>query len=151
MEGRGVQLATSPGYYRSLPALFTGCSKPPAASLRHTQSGADDEMHLPRPSGRRSPAGSLSRRISSCDRSVRSCDRSSVGSACLHHLPGGKSQRRSQKLPGYEGGREGVGESPASEKVSACDERTSAGYGCKEAMGGLVPTADLRLAQKRVS
>src|SRR5919199_1526221 len=82
---------------------------------------------------------------------IPSCNRSSVGSACLHCLPGGEPQRRSQKITGYEGGREGVGESPASEKVPACDERTSAGYGRKEATGGLVPTADLRLAQKRVS
>src|SRR5215204_5069040 len=48
---------TSPGHYRSLPALFTGCSKPPAGSLR--LSGAGEDVHSPRLSGRRSPAGSL--------------------------------------------------------------------------------------------
>ena len=40
---------------------------------------------------------------------------------------------------------------PASEKVPACDERAPAGYGGKEATGGLVTRADLWLAQERVS
>src|SRR5215218_9227174 len=62
----GSPSATSPGHYTSLPAPFTGCSKPPAGSRHH--SGAGEDVHSPRPSGRRSPAGSLERRISSCNR-----------------------------------------------------------------------------------
>src|SRR5215218_147301 len=55
--GPGSPSATSPGLYTRLPAPSTGCSRPPEASLH--PSGAEEAMHSPPPSGRRSPAGWL--------------------------------------------------------------------------------------------
>jgi hypothetical protein len=49
-------------HYRSLPALFTGCSKPPARSLR--LSGAGEDVHSPRLSERRSPSANCGCSIS---------------------------------------------------------------------------------------
>src|SRR5215212_9284997 len=61
-DGRpGSPSATSPGHYTRLPAPFTGCSKPPAGSRHH--SGAGEDVHSPRPRGRRSPAGSLAENL----------------------------------------------------------------------------------------
>src|SRR5215207_6399817 len=57
----GSPSATSPGHYTSLPAPFTGCSKSPAGSRHH--SGAGEDVHSLRPSGRRSPAGSLAENL----------------------------------------------------------------------------------------
>src|SRR5829696_5395937 len=41
---------------------------------------------------------------------MSSCNRRSARPLCLQRVPGGEPQRRSQKLPGHEDGREGVGE-----------------------------------------
>src|SRR5215207_5437938 len=138
----GSPSATSPGHYTSLPAPFTGCSKPPAASHHH--SGAGEDVHSPRPSGRRSPAGSLERRISSCNRR-------SARPLCLQRVPGGEPQRRSQKLPSHECGREGVGESPPSQEMPARNRPLLARCGSTEATGRVVARADLRLAEKTLS
>ncbi len=84
-------------------------------------------------------------------RRVPSCNRRSARPLCLHRVSGGEPQRRSQKLPGHEGGREGVGESPPSEEMSARNKPLLARCGSTEAQGRLVARADLRLAEKRVS
>jgi hypothetical protein len=83
------------------PAPSTGCSRPPEGSLRPSGVGAD--ARSPRASGRRSPGDSLPE---------NPFVRSPLGWAalCFHRVPGGEPQRRSQKLPGSEGAREGVGE-----------------------------------------
>ncbi len=65
--GPGSPSATSPGHYRSLPAPFTGCSKPPAASLRPSGAGEGVCTHPGRAGGDLPRA--RYRRISSRDRS----------------------------------------------------------------------------------
>jgi hypothetical protein len=84
-------------------------------------------------------------------RRIPSCNRRSAGPLRLHRVPGGEPQRRSQKLPGSEGGREGVGESPPSQEMPARNKPLLARCGSTEATGRLVARADLRLAEKTSS
>ena len=124
------------------PAPFTGCSRPPEGSLRPSGVGAD--ARSPRASGRRSPGDSLPE---------NPFVRSPLGWAalCFHRVPGGEPQRRSQELPGSEGAREGVGESPPSQQMPACNKPLLARCASTEATRRLLARADLRLAEKRVS
>jgi transposase len=101
VEGRGGHQRHRRALQKPPPAPSTGCSRPPEGSLRPSGVGAD--ARSPRASGRRSPGDSLPE---------NPFVRSPLGWAalCFHRVPGGEPQRRSQKLPGSEGAREGVGE-----------------------------------------
>ena len=104
--------ATSPGHYRSLPAPFTGCSRPPAGSLRLERRrrrcaltpAEREEISRGLAAGEslRAIAARLSRPASTVCREV--------------NRNGGR-----RRLPGPEGRGAGLKACSASEKVPACD------------------------------
>jgi hypothetical protein len=101
VEGRGVHKRHRPGttqasrlHPRDAPSHRRLLSTTAAQAKRGTHPGRTGG-DLPRTRCRRVP----------------SCDRRSTGPLCLlHRVPGGEPQRRSQEVPGREGGGEDMGE-----------------------------------------
>ena len=138
------QSATSPGCSRSLPAPSTEYSRPPAGSLHLGEVGQGG--HSLWPSGRRSPENL--RPESRCALSLPAWagvprDRK-PGS---YNRNGGRGSYRAMRRPTSGPGTE----SSASEKMPARKKRSLARCGSKEAQGGLVAAANLRLAEKTLS
>src|SRR5215211_6064592 len=111
VEGRGVHKRHRPGSTES-PRLYPRDDRGHRRLLSARAAQARMRAHLLR------AGGDLPR--SRCRR-IPSCDRRSAGPARLHGVPGGKAQRRAQKLPGPEGRGASLKACSASEKVSARD------------------------------
>jgi len=112
VEIRGVaqrhRPATSPGHWRSLPALSTGYSKPLAGSPRLSDAEAKVGTQLGRAGGDLSGA---------CRRRLDTRYRRPVGPDWLDGQPGGQPSRGAQKLPGREGRSADLGSSPSSQEM----------------------------------
>jgi hypothetical protein len=137
----GSPSATSPAPSRSLPAPFTGCSRPPVGSLRPSDAGQ----------GGRSPRderGEISRGLAA-EESMRAIA-ARVGRAASTvsrevDRNGGRGSYRALRPMSGPRRELGVRKDPARQK------RPAVRVGGKEAKGGLVAAADLRLAGKALS